>query len=134
MNYEELKRLYDEASDKYDEAEKEFERIHKNDKKFPEYNVFREYMKPYAAEVKKYRLLMISVQPYTLSSFDEEDGAYMSLEEFRDACGCGAFIDYDGYGNLCIGRQKTNIDIYPSDVVRNNPDLSKFDSVLWYNR
>ncbi len=134
MNYEELKRLYDEASDKYDEAEKEFERIHKNDKEFPEYNVFREYMKPYAAEAKKYRLLMIPVQPYTLSYFDEEDGAYMSLKEFKEACACGAFIDYDGYGNLCIGRQRTNIDIYPSDVARNDPDLSKFDSVLWYNR
>ncbi len=134
MDYEELKRLYEEACKKYDEVEKEFDRIHKDDKEFPNYRVFQEYMKPYAAEAKKYRLLMIPVQPFTLSSFDDEDGAYMSLEEFRGACNRGGFIDYDGYGNLCIGRQKTNIDIYPSDVARNNPDLSKFDGVLWYNR
>lgn len=133
MTYEEVKHLYKEACDKYDEAEKEFDRIHKNDKEFPLYPVFKEYMKPYATEAKKYRVMMISIQPYTLSPLDDI-GDYMTLEQFRENCEYGEFIDYDGFGYLCIGEQQTNIEIYPSDVIKANADVSKFDGVMWYNK
>ena len=133
MMYEEMKRLYEEADDKYDEAEKEFDRIHKDDKEFPLWPVFKEYMKPYAAEVKKYRVMMIPVQPHTLSPLDDI-GDYMTLEQFKANCECGGFIDYDGFGYLCIGEQQTNIEIYPSDIMKANADLSKFDGVMWYNK
>jgi len=133
MSYDELVKLYEEACDKYDKAGKEFDRIHKDDKKFPPYSVFKEYLEPYAIEAKKYRVMMIPIKPYTLSPLDSI-GDYMTLEQFKGNCECGGFIDYDGFGYLCIGEQQTNIEIYPSDIMKANADVSKFNGVMWYNR
>jgi hypothetical protein len=60
-------------------------------------------------------------------------GDLMTWEDFVDNVECGGFIDYDGYGELAMATQVSNVTICPSDVegfVR--PDWATH--VLWYNK
>jgi len=132
MSYDELVKLYDIAIKEFDLAEKNFYETYKNNKEYPSYTIYLLHLKPYSDKVSEYRIMLISMQKFTLSNFDNY-GDYMTINEFIESCNYGAFIDYDGYGLLCIGNQKTNINIYPSDI-KHNPDLSRFDGVMWYNK
>lgn len=68
-------------------------------------------------------------------SFEDlpDHGDLIELDEFKDAVNCGAFIDYDGFGELATREKTSKIHIRPSDV-----DDFKFPGwcthVLWFNR
>jgi hypothetical protein len=133
MTYAESKVLMEQAEAARDEAEKEFERIHKGENPFPEWNVFMAYMKPYYAEIKKIKIAQVPlVDDFILEPYPEY-GDYFTMKQFKVTCECGGFIDYDGYGNLCIGDKMTNIEIWPS-IIMGGVDVSKFDGVIWYNK
>lgn len=62
-------------------------------------------------------------------------GDYMSIDEFINSCKEHDFIDYDGYGNLCINKRMTKTVINPSDVTNVNFKINKtYDGVIWFNR
>jgi len=133
MTYEQAKAILEEAREARDKAEKEFDRIHKDDKEFPDYSVFRKYMKPfYQAVIKAYSDMIPLIDDYRLTPFDDI-GDYITMKSFKATCEFGGFIDYDGSGYLCIGDKQTNIDIYPSAIMA-GADVSKFDGVMWYNK
>lgn len=57
----------------------------------------------------------------------------MPLQEWMDACECGAFIDYDGDGELATETQVSNIIIQPSD--RKAMEIPEWAThVAWYNK
>lgn len=63
----------------------------------------------------------------------DDIGNLMTLEDFVEACDCGGFIDYDGYGYYATADKQSDVVISPSDVslelVRED-----FTHVKWYNR
>lgn len=71
---------------------------------------------------------------YELEPITEDTiGHLMPLSEWIDCVREGGFIDYDGYGYYCIGNQKSNVVVYPSDL-KYQSIRSGFDGVLWLNR
>lgn len=133
MTYAEAKANFEKATCDMNAAEDKFEKDHKFDAEFPTWNVFRDYMKPYRNAVTEAYIAMIPlIDDYKLEPFDNI-GDHFSMEEFKMNCECGGFIDYDGSGVLCIGDKQTNIDIYPSAIMK-GADVSKFDGVMWYNK
>jgi hypothetical protein len=66
--------------------------------------------------------------------FDEipNYGDLMTLEDFKEACECGAFIDYDGYGNYAFEDKVSNIETRPSKFLKKRDN--RFTHIVWYNR
>lgn len=68
-------------------------------------------------------------------SFEDlpEHGYLLTLEDFKNAVNCGAFIDYDGFGELATESRTSEVRIRPSEV-----DDYKFPGwcthILWFNR
>lgn len=133
MTYAEAKANLENFKQMRDEAEKKFELDHKNDKEFPAWSVFRDYMRPFNnAVVEAYSAMIPLIDDYKTEPFDSI-GDYFTMEEFKGNCECGGFIDYDGSGVLCIGDKQTDITIFPSAIMK-GADVSKFDGVMWYNK
>lgn len=131
--YEELKIDLKQAEEICNSKSKEFDEIHKNDKEFPNWKAYKEFMKPYTDIALSIICQMVPLNnEYRLKPLDDI-GDYLKIDEFKENCYCGGFIDYDGFGVLCIGDQQTNIEIYPS-MIMHGVDLSKFDGVMWYNK
>jgi len=61
-------------------------------------------------------------------------GQLMPLEEFRQACIDGFFIDYDGYGELCTETEALGEYISPSEVLANRTIPIESTQVNWYNK
>ena len=62
-----------------------------------------------------------------------EYGDLMKLEDFERSCKQGCFIDYDGSGCYSDGKQMSDKDIIPSDVINGKVDRS-WSHVVWFNR
>jgi len=64
-----------------------------------------------------------------------EYGDLMTMEEFKECCDCGGFIDYDGFGNYASIKKMSNVGIVPSDfrrkTIHNN---TKFTHIVWFNK
>ena len=46
-------------------------------------------------------------------------------------CKGGGFTDYDGFGVYAFEDKKSNIEIYPSDVIKGNL-CTDFTHIVWY--
>jgi len=62
-----------------------------------------------------------------------EFGDLMTLQDFKECCECGGFIDYDGYGYYSDGKMQSDIAIYPSDIM-SGKYRKDFSHVVWFNR
>lgn len=58
-------------------------------------------------------------------------GDIMTVEEFIEACKCGAFIDYDGFGNPAKDGYMSSMIISPSRLSQIPLDATH---IVWYNR
>jgi hypothetical protein len=78
---------------------------------------------------------------YKFEDIDKND-CHLSLQEWKNDCGCGGFIDYDGYGYFATETQQSDIQVYPSDYwdgSRKRVDAAWFEPdwathIVWYNR
>lgn len=62
---------------------------------------------------------------------EDEDDVY-TVEEFRELCGSGSFIDYDGHGYpVKDGKADDSVMIRPSKVNEIPADATH---VVWFNR
>jgi hypothetical protein len=79
-------------------------------------------------------------------------GDLITLQEWIDYVRDGAFIDYDGYGDLALSNKVSNIKVHPSEVFEKRPGgelpyaddaplkesfINKtkgFTHIVWYNR
>lgn len=57
----------------------------------------------------------------------------ITIEAFRASVECGAFIDYDGFGEWATGTHVSDITIRPSQLARTTPPPWA-THVVWYNR
>lgn len=57
----------------------------------------------------------------------------MTLEDFKESCESGAFIDYDGFGYYATAKKMTHKIILPSDVKKGRCK-SEYTHVVWFNR
>lgn len=57
------------------------------------------------------------------------DGDVMTIKEFIDAVGCGAFTDDDGFGHYASDSLETKEVIDLSDIKRYT-----YSFVVWYNK
>jgi hypothetical protein len=63
----------------------------------------------------------------------EKDDYHVTLEEWKESCECGMFIDDDGWGDLATKDKCSNITVYPS--IRNIMQFPEWAThVVWYNR
>lgn len=83
-------------------------------------------------ELSKLNRRLRLIMPYELSDIPEH-GDVMTLNEFKNACKNGGFIDYDGYGKYVVDDKMTNVYIYPSDVI-NKSIRYELNKVIWFNR
>ena len=60
-------------------------------------------------------------------------GDHMTLKDFIKNVKSGGFINSDGYGNYATETQCSNIDIYPSDI-KKDQYRKDFTHIVWYNR
>lgn len=59
-------------------------------------------------------------------------GYLLTIEEYRESVACGAFIDYDGFGNLVRNdRVAVDIETVPSKIAEIPVWVTH---ILWYNR
>lgn len=70
--------------------------------------------------------------PKYFDTIESDDDVY-ALGEFIECCKDGGFIDYDGFGVYAFEDKKSDIKIYPSDVM-NDKIRKDFTHVVWYNR
>ena len=67
------------------------------------------------------------------TKLDLETGELMTVDEYLDCVGCGAFIDYDGFGFASNGtHEDMDTFIYPSDGDKFIP--TDATHIMWYNR
>ncbi len=60
-------------------------------------------------------------------------GDHMTIQEFRNCCKSGLFIDYDGFGYLATKDSESNIEIRPSNLKKLK--IPKWTThVMWYNK
>jgi len=72
------------------------------------------------------------IRPYEVSDIPDY-GDVMTLNEFKNACRNGLFIDYDGYGKYIDDDKMTDIDIYPSDIKAKSIRY-ELNKIIWFNR
>ena len=60
----------------------------------------------------------------------DEDDVY-TVEEFKQLCKAGWFIDYDGFGNPVKDGKAAFVSIYPSRLQDIPEDATH---IVWYNR
>lgn len=66
--------------------------------------------------------------------FDKQwKGNLMTIEEFVEDCKNGSLIDSDGYGYYATEIGKSDILIYPSDVIEDK-FRKDFSHVIWFNK
>jgi len=59
-------------------------------------------------------------------------GDLMAIEDFREACKGGAFIDYDGYGHPVKGdKMMRSVAVLPSKLEEIPKDATH---IMWFNR
>lgn len=60
-------------------------------------------------------------------------GDHMTMKDWLDAVEFGAFIDYDGHGELATINQVSNILIFPSEA-KNYKFPEWATHIVWYNK
>lgn len=71
------------------------------------------------------------VQAPTLEFGKEWKGDYYTIEEFIENCKDDTFTDDEGYGYYATETGKSDIKIYPSDVI-DNKIRTDFSHVIWF--
>jgi hypothetical protein len=61
-------------------------------------------------------------------------GDIFPIKQFISMCESGGFIDSDGFGNYATKTQISDIEIYPSDVVKHKSIRTDFTHVVWFNK
>ena len=88
-------------------------------------------------EIKEKMMLadknMRKIQEPSLTYGKKWKGKKYQLEEFIDACVSRSFVDSDGFGYYATETAKTDILIYPSDIIE-NIYRTDFPYVLWFNK
>ncbi len=102
----------------------------------PSFKEMQDFLRPYGEKIRTAKIEMIAlIDPANLELEDFPDyGDYFTLEEFRDNCECGGFIDNDGTGYFCIGQKMSQISSPPSLILDPRADLHIFDGVYWFNK
>ena len=99
----------------------------------PSWEECKAYLEPYARELaiasREYRLIKEPI----MEKIDDEIGDRMSIRDFSDCCKSGGFIDYDGFGRYVRGNEESDIEIYPSDVIKGKV-RKDFDEIIWFNK
>ena len=63
----------------------------------------------------------------------DDDDEHMTMGDFVEACECGGFIDYDGFGYYATATEKTDLVVCPSDWRKCKID-DRWTHVVWYNK
>ena len=128
----ELEKKLDLLYDAYDKAYEKFMNMSEDNIPYEvAYKWFnnQEVVKEYYAIKDKIRKIR---EPKYFDPIESDDDVY-PLNVFIGICKSGGFIDYDGFGVYAIEGQKSDIEIYPSDVQKGNV-RDDFTYVVWYNR
>jgi hypothetical protein len=125
--YEELVREEDTLNDEYENLSDECA------KNGLQYNEFKEKATPIRQKiyfVSKYKRLK---QPPTLEYNKEWNGKLYTIEQFIEMSESGGFMDYDGFGYYATHNAKSDILIYPSDILE-HIYRNDFTHIIWFNR
>jgi len=72
------------------------------------------------------------IRPYEVTDIPDY-GDVMTLNEFKNFCRNGMFVDSDGYGHYIDDDKMTDITIHPSDVKHKSLRYS-LNKIIWFNR
>ena len=56
-----------------------------------------------------------------------------TIEEWREQCDQGNFIDYDGFGYLGTEDSESDVQVWPS-IAKETALLPQYTHIWWYNR
>ena len=102
----------------------------KEGKPYNEYEDAVEYENNLYDKYSRQRRVLLEPKMEDLESWDND---IYTLSSFKSMCKSGGFIDYDGSGVYSDGIQKSDIAIYPSDIIAGNY-RKDFTHVIWYNK
>lgn len=97
------------------------------------YQVFKEKATPIRQKiyfVSKYKRLK---QSPSLEYDKEWKGNVYTIEQFIKMSESGSFMDYDGHGYYATHNAKSDILIYPSDILE-HIYRDDFTHIIWFNR
>ena len=97
------------------------------------YQEFKEKATPIRQKiyfVSKYKRLK---QSPSLEYDKEWNGNVFTIEQFIERSESGSFMDYDGYGYYATHNAKSDILIYPSDILE-HIYRDDFTHIIWFNR
>lgn len=60
-------------------------------------------------------------------------GDIIPFDNFKQMCQNKTIVDSDGYGYYATETAKSNIEIYPSDIIENKY-RTDFSHVIWFNK
>ena len=127
--YAKLEAEYDKLSD---EAEELFQKTPMGLKPDEFEKWYSENVTPANKKVSAISRKMRLIAPYKLGKIPDY-GDVMTLKQFIGNVKSGGFMDYDGFGRYVKGDKESNIDIYPSDILKNEY-RKDFDKIVWFNR
>jgi hypothetical protein len=83
-------------------------------------------------EISKLSRRLRLIKPYEVTDIPDH-GDVMTLNQFKNICRNGGFIDYDGFGHYLDGDKMTDIIILPSDV-KHKSLRHELNRIIWFNR
>jgi len=81
------------------------------------------------------QIIVIEKKPQIKLKKIPDFGDLMTIDEWKENCQCGAYVNDDGIGNLAYHNQISNIVVYPSMIFDEEFDSIKsdFTHVVWFN-
>ena len=133
MEYSEIKEKLDIASKRWDEFQTKVDESWDFNRSYGEY-FDKVYGSPEYIEYRMYEEMERLNRPtYNLRAPKEwEKELRMTVEEFLSGCKCGLFTDYDGSGYYGTEDQISDIDVYPSSILKKK--RNDFTHIWWYNK
>ena len=127
MNIDELLREEEKLEERYTEIEDE---CLKEGATFAEFQKRAKKEKEGLYFIDKYKRLL---QDPIVEYGKEWKGDTYTMDEFKEMAKQKMLVDSDGYGYYAAGSAKSDVEIYPSDVLE-NIIREDFSHVIWFNR
>lgn len=114
----------------HDKASTERDKLNVSTMSYQEYEAkVRSLFKEFNKLADQYRLVRTDFELREIPKYAHR----MTLEDFVGTAKNTSFIDSDGTGYYATEKLESNIEIYPSDIIKNNY-RKDFPNVSWYNK
>lgn len=94
---------------------------------------YKQWFKPVNIYHRVLHWYHVRFEEHTMEPIPKYGDVY-SMEDFKENCDCGGFINYDGFAHPIVNSMMDeDVMIKPSQV-KKGKYVKKYESVVWFNR